>query len=207
MSKEIELKYKLSSPALGREILQSSFVNENALSDSQRRISMRAVYYDDEKLTLTKEKIGYRVRKENDSFVATVKWTQKQDDKGLSVRHEYNIDISEEKADPAIFKDTIEDPYIASILCGIDPKPLFITEFNRELMEVVFGSSVIEAAFDEGIITDGKDRQIPICELECELKEGNEADLSAFGELLAETFSLAPLSDSKLKRGLSLLNI
>ena len=74
-------------------------------------------------------------------------------------------------------------------------------------MEVVFGSSVIEAAFDEGIITDGKDRQIPICELECELKEGNEADLSAFGELLAETFSLAPLSDSKLKRGLSLLNI
>ena len=205
MSKEIELKYNLTSPALGQEILQSSFMKKYALKDSRHSISMKAVYYDDENLTLTSKKIGYRIRKENDSFVATVKWTQKQDDRGLSVRHEYNIDISDEKADPSIFKNVIHDPDTISALCSIDPVPLFITEFNREIINVAFGSSIIETAFDEGVITNGKDRQIPICELESELKEGNEADLTAFGELLADAFSLAPLSDSKLKRGLSLI--
>ncbi|MBQ4339918.1 MAG: CYTH domain-containing protein [Firmicutes bacterium] len=207
MSKEIELKYKLSSPALGREILKSDFLSALLLKNNSRTVSMRAVYYDDKHLTLTSKKIGYRVRKENDQFVATVKWTQAQDDKGLSVRHEYNIDVSEEKADPAVFKDVIKDPDVASILCSIDPIPLFITDFKRELIEVIFGDAVIEVAFDNGSITAGENNSLPICELECELKIGEEEHLVAFGNMLSEKFHLAPLSDSKLKRGLSLLNI
>ena len=44
MSKEIELKYKLSSPALGREILKSDFLSALLLKNNSRTVSMRAVY-------------------------------------------------------------------------------------------------------------------------------------------------------------------
>ena len=206
MSTEIELKYTLESPARGREILNSSLINELCVPGSRSCFNMRAVYYDDKERTLTSKGIGYRIRKENDQFIATVKWNSRIDQSGFSKRCEYNAAVKGEVPDPFSFKDIIQEKEYADLICGIKPEPLFTTEFTRELVLVNYRNSVIEAAFDSGKISAENTAAVPICELEFELKSGSEEELTEFGQIVSGHFALEPLNDSKLKRGLELIS-
>ena len=59
-------------------------------------------------------------------------------------------------------------------------------------------------SYDEGkIIAGGK--ETAISEVEVELYEGNEENLTAFGEKLVEKYGLEPPNKSKHARGLKLL--
>ena len=78
-----------------------------------------------------------------------------------------------------------------------------MTTFFRTLGVLSFRSSRIELSMDTGELISGRFRE-DVCELECELLEGEESDLTAFGAELARRFGLKPLNDSKLKRGLAL---
>ncbi|MDO4481477.1 MAG: CYTH domain-containing protein [Bacillota bacterium] len=206
MSTEIELKYKAESPAAGKSLLNSSFINEISISDSRDFLDMRAVYYDDRNRTLTSGGIGCRIRNENGRFIATVKWNSAKDSSGFSKRCEYNAEVKSEYPDFSVFKEIIQEKEFADLITQIRPEALFVTEFRRELVLVNYRNSIIEAAFDCGNIISESGASLPICELEFELKSGSEEELQEFGRIVSEKFSLTPLNVSKLKRGLDLIS-
>ncbi len=206
MATESELKYRIDSANAGQEILNSRFIEIRSVPNSGNQIQMKAVYYDDSEGLLSSKKIGYRIRKEGNSYVATVKYANLHTDNGFSRRYEYNVEIENENADPTIFCDVIEDKNIAKLFGKISPKKLFTTEFVRTLVLVNYKASVIEVSFDYGsIYAPGCASSLPICELECELKSGTESDLTDFGAALIDEFGLTALNESKLKRGLQLI--
>lgn len=74
---------------------------------------------------------------------------------------------------------------------------------RRLQRDVAVGTSVVELSLDEveAAAPDGRtDRWI---ELECELRDGSEADLAALGALLAGRPDLEPARTSKLERALA----
>lgn len=208
MNTETELKYALESQKQGEDILKDNFLKEITVPNSSKVIDMKAVYYDDKDGSLAAHRIGYRVRKENDEYIATVKYSDKAGSDGLSRRHEYNIPVDGTYPKPEIFYPVIEDRTRAELFKSLVPEELFTASVLRTLVVVKHGSSEIEIAFDSGRITSEKvpGRFSEICELECELKSGNEEDLLSFGKVLREKFSLSPLDESKMSRGLSLIS-
>jgi triphosphatase len=78
--------------------------------------------------------------------------------------------------------------------------PVFSTQYKRQSWDISYGASVVELALDRGEISGGK-FVAPICEVELELKRGNEHDLLAFAIELCQQAPLAILPESKSARG------
>ena len=81
--------------------------------------------------------------------------------------------------------------------------PICGARFTRIAKTLTYGQSVLELAMDTGVLV-GADRQIPLCEVEVELKEGSQTDCLAFAHLLEERFGLLPEQYSKFRRALAL---
>lgn len=61
----------------------------------------------------------------------------------------------------------------------------------------------VELALDEGVLLGGG-RELPLCEIEVELKEGSEEAAAAFAMALAQEYGLRPETRSKIARALAL---
>src|SRR6516164_6223165 len=86
--------------------------------------------------------------------------------------------------------------------------PLFRTDFTRTLWTLEVDGAQVEAAIDQGEINadvNGQTRRTPICEIELELKAGDEAVLHTLAAELATALpGLAPDDISKAQRGYKL---
>ena len=71
--------------------------------------------------------------------------------------------------------------------------------FTRLAKTVELPGCTVEIALDEGVLLGGG-REIPLCELEVELKAGTEAAAMAWARHLAEKFGLRSESQSKFRR-------
>ena len=61
----------------------------------------------------------------------------------------------------------------------------------------------MELALDQGCLMGGG-KEIPLCEVEVELKSGDEAGAVAFARQLARDYGLQPEENSKFRRALAL---
>ena len=75
--------------------------------------------------------------------------------------------------------------------------------FTRLAQTVELPGCTVEIALDQGVLTAG-DREIPLCELEVELKSGSETAAIAWAEHFAARFDLKPEQNSKFRRALML---
>ncbi len=209
-NKELEIKFALHDPEQGHEVFSDQWIRTLIVPDTETTLPMRAVYYDDDSRSLAAGRIGYRVRKEGTEYISTLKWSAEKETAGFSRRLEYNLPAEDETPDLEAFLPLLRAetfPEAAELeetlqSCGI-LKPLFISDCVRRLAEIRFGETLIELSCDTGALSAGEKSE-PVCELECELKDGREEDLKAFGAKLVKRFALQPLNDSKLKRGLRL---
>ena len=64
----------------------------------------------------------------------------------------------------------------------------------------------LKPALDEGKLLGG-DKELPLCEVEVELKSGTDADALAYARVLARKFALRPEAKSKYLRALELAAI
>ena len=62
----------------------------------------------------------------------------------------------------------------------------------------------VELALDEGVLLGGG-KELPLCEIEVELKEGSEDAAAAFAIALAQEYGLRPETRSKIARALALV--
>lgn len=163
-------------------------------------LHMSARYYDTKDALLQQKKLVYRVRRENNIYIATIKGKNLSKD-FLARRLEINRKVNTIKPDIKIFSDIpnlagkINSVYNHSLL------PIVTNVFLRYKTNIFFNASKIEAAIDVGNIY-GRSKTSPIQELELELKFGEESDVLQLADIIKKKFFFKPSRKSKFSRGL-----
>lgn len=215
---EIELKYSVSADE-AEKILQDM---ADEFGTELKSIPMEAVYFDTEDRALREKRLTYRIRQEGSDSILTIKYGRGSDKgrSGLHMREEINVPVSGdfiEKPGIDVLEDTpiykefdkaVGGQYSDDLGIMLPLKPLIpvitMTFLRRELMVSHGGGGKAILSYDEGKISAG-DKETPISELEVELFDGNEAELTAFGGKLLQKYAIEPLNKSKYARGLKLL--
>lgn len=161
---------------------------------ADRRQQLRAVYFDTPQGHLRESAAGLRIRRESGAWVQTFKM-------GLSPID--RIEISQ----PLLGRSATQRPLLSAEpfpddLMLRDPKsgksvvplvnllpsllPVFETHVRRRSWQLVFQGSLIEVALDQGDILVPGGEQRPICEVELELCEGQQAALWLLAQQLLE---------------------
>lgn len=184
MGREFELKYRLNTGAKDEiEKLYGPF----------REITMRTVYYDTEAGDLQKLRWTLRRRMENDVSVCTVKTPLPDGSKG-----EWEL-VCDDLSEAVSGLCRMGAPAELEALTRGGIVPTCGAAFTRLAADISCGNSRLELALDEGFLFRG-DRQLPLLELEVELKDGSDEDALTFARQLAETFGLEPEPISKFRR-------
>ncbi len=94
------------------------------------------------------------------------------------------------------------------VLTASGLRPLCGAKFTRlartiTLPQAPLPQAQVELALDRGVLT-GSGREQPLCEVEVELKSGDQEAADAFAQELARQFSLKPEQASKQARALAL---
>jgi inorganic triphosphatase YgiF len=169
---------------------------------------MKAMYFDTEDFLLSKNQIAFRIRKEGERVMGTLKWRDKDVGiSGLYMREEINVPVKDEACflspNPAIFKESREGQDLIEILGDQKLVCIFETNFNRRKFRIDSGGMICEVSLDEGEIIADKGTA-PISELELELFSGSQDELMKLGEKIVLKYGIEPEPLSKYARGKAL---
>ena len=90
------------------------------------------------------------------------------------------------------------------LLClGAELAEVCGARFTRQALTVAAEGCTVELALDRGSLLGGG-KELPLCEIEVELKDGSEKAAAAFAQSLAREFGLTPEQGSKYRRALAL---
>lgn len=81
--------------------------------------------------------------------------------------------------------------------------PICGARFTRVAIHVELDDCAVELALDEGVLSGGG-REVPLCEVEVELKSGSREGAVAYALALGTTYGLKRERDSKFRRALAL---
>lgn len=187
----IEYEAKFRATAQLQQTIRQAYAGEETLYE------MHTTYYDTPSSALSSRHYTLRRRMENGVSVCTLKAPVSELGRG---EWETECD-SVEKAVAELCKlgapeklpELVQEGVIA--VCG--------ARFQRIAKTVVLDSGTIELALDQGILYGGG-REIPLCEIEAELKSGGLEVLERFAVDLAERYALIPEPKSKFRRALAL---
>ena len=197
MGKETE--YKL---AVGDLQLLDCILCSRTVTEKQRApyayIRMRTTYYDTEDGFLEKRRWMLRLRTENDRSVVTMKTPGEGHTRGeWEVESDYLDEALEKLAALGAPQElTAMQPDTLAPICGAS-----FTRITAELR--LSEDTACMICGDVGELTGGGKSAL-LCELELELKHGNEAELTAFAQKLMETYHLSEQPLSKLQRARAL---
>lgn len=189
MGVEFELKY-----AITEEILEAVCREYAAQWD---RIHMETTYYDTPLGDLSARRYTLRARLENGVSVCTVKTPAKDGGRGEWEVEEKDIVA----AIPKLCK--LGGPEELQQLTQAGVVPVCGARFTRLARSIRVGDTVVELALDQGVLF-ASDAQVPLCELEVELKTGSREAAVAFARSLAQKYALQPEPKSKFRRALDL---
>jgi len=206
---EIELKYDIDSKELMDQIWSDDQFASIEEKDSRQEIRMKAAYFDTRDLELMQNRLSFRIRKEGDHCVGTLK--HKDRDLGVSglyAREEINVPVSDGGCffdpDTDMFKGSDEGHTLIELTQGKELICIFEMVFTRRKFRVDTGEIICEISLDEGEIIAGENRA-PISELEIELFSGSKEDLMKIGDDIVSKYGLRPEPLSKYARGKKLI--
>lgn len=189
MGQEYELKFRATHKDLAG--IQARWPGQ------WQAIQMRTTYYSTPSGKLEQLRCTLRSRLENGVCVCTLKTPAVN-----GVRGEWEIECDRiEDAIPELCKFSRWEE-----LAFLLEEPVFPTcgaRFTRLAKTVALPACTLEIALDEGVLT-GDGKELPLCEVEVELKAGERAGADAFAAALAAEFSLEVQPESKFRRALRL---
>ena len=181
MGREFELKYKASAAQ------QAAIF---AKWEKWDEFSMETTYFDTAEHTLSGKKCTLRCRLENGVAVCTLKTPISGFGRG-----EWDVESPwNEAAVTNLFAQASQPPVPFPQLL-----PICGARFTRFARTVELSECTVEIALDRGVLMGGN-REIPLCEVEVELKSGSEAAAIAWAEQLALQHDLQPERSSKFRR-------
>ena len=189
MGVEFELKYSAAPEQL--------YAIAGAYPLDYRVFQMETTYYDTADFTLSDRHITLRRRMENGEPVCTVKtpvsgfgrgeWECRCDNINDAI-----VELCNQGATMEMLLLTVEG---VAPVCG--------ARFTRRAGLVEYEGAQLELALDEGVLLGGG-TEIPLCEVEVELKSGAPEHAIAFGKVLSKQFGLRIQHGSKFRRALAL---
>lgn len=189
MATEFELKYLATQEAVKR--ILADFPGGSL-------ITMTTTYYDTVDAALSKRKWALRHRQEGTAQVCTLK-TPGTDE---LTRGEWECicdNISE--AIPILAEASGLEELIPITRIGITAT--CGAQFQRIGIPVRIGDSTAELAVDQGVLVN-REKTMPLCECEVELKSGDPEDILRFSKDFAVKYGLTPESRSKFVRAKAL---
>lgn len=189
MAIEFELKYR-ATPAQ-QEALLTRF------GGNARTITMETTYYDTPDRFLSSRRITLRKRMENGIAVCTLKTPAEKGGRG-----EWEClcdDIY--RAIPELCK--LGAPENMLLLTIAKLEPICGARFTRTAMDIATSAFTAELALDRGILTGGN-REEALCEVELELKSGDQEAMVSYMEAMALQHGLTPETRSKFRRAKAL---
>jgi triphosphatase len=200
----IEQEIKLALPRDQVDAAMRFF--EQRAGIAGRAVRLENIYFDTPDLTLARAKSALRLRRTPDGWLQTFK-TVGVARNGLHARHEWEMPVAGEALETDRLLRECNDAGVSTALSEAASAliALFRTDFTRTLWALTTEGAQIEAAIDQGEVTanvNGETRSAPICEIELELKAGDEAALHTLAAQLAAALpGLAPDNISKAQRG------
>ncbi|MGA8056283.1 MAG: CHAD domain-containing protein [Burkholderiales bacterium] len=198
---EIELKL-LVAPEDVRKFVRHPAVLA-AKRGRSRSTDLLGVYYDTPELTLSRSRIGLRLRRDGEQWIQTVK-SDGTSAAGLHVQEEHEWPVAAqrlelERLDETPVAKVFERPEIRDRL-----QPIFTTQVHRVVTQLALAENVAaELACDSGEIRVGK-RAEPVSEIEIEMKSGEAAHAFALALAVQESVPLRLGYRSKAQRGFAL---
>ena len=205
MATELELKLMLHPEYLKSA---SDFLDEIcASSDTEERsrqptLALMNAYFDTENAELMQGGMALRIRAVNNKFIQTVK-TRGSNRIGMHARGEWEWFVSSDQLDLSLLSDvplpeSLQDMSWCSKLIEV-----YRTDFERQVWNIQSHETKMEVVCDQGLVTSpyGEDA---ICELELELKEGDESGLYQFALQLADRVPVQVSIVSKAQKGVRL---
>ena len=163
----------------------------------EQEYDMETTYYDAVDGGLSQRYYTLRRRMENGISVCTLKTPNEGEGRGeWEVRCDAIEDAVEELCKLGAPEDLKE-------LTAVGIRQVCGAKFHRIAKTVSLDGGVVELALDQGVLLGGG-KEIPLCEVEVELKSGEEASAVAFAQALAEHYGLQPETRSKFRRALAL---
>lgn len=202
---EVELKLQVADAESWPKLLASPLFAQLANGRTWNSEKLEARYFDTKSGALRVAQIAYRVRREGENLVATLKGSGSSEG-GLHQREEYNVKVESTDPDISVFSATPLGQRLLKVVGSQPLMPLCITAFTRQTVEVTLNGAVIEIAADQGNIIAGEQIEA-ILELELELKSGDVKSLFKLGAQLAKEFPLFLESKSKYHRALLLAGL
>jgi len=198
MATELEIKLTLSEPAQAKA-LEWLLARPEALIGPRKTLINR--YYDTPDAALNGARAALRVRQAGDRFIQTLK-TKGEFVDGAHRREEWEWELSGPELDLSLLEQT-------PLHGQVDLKALdlaFETNFQRQVVMLESGSTLIEVAVDSGEIVGGG-RSRPLHEVEFELKAGEPGELMRWAKALACAVPLFLNLVSKAEQGYFLAGI
>ena len=189
MGREFELKYA-ATPAQ-QDALQKDF----ALT--WQEFAMETTYYDTASGDLGRLHWTLRRRFENGRSICTVKTPSPDGGRG-----EWELECGNiMDAIPELCK--LGAPHTLLLSAALGVEEVCGARFTRQAATLEIEGAVVEIALDRGILSGGG-KEIPLCEIEVELKDGSDAAAVAFANALAAKYNLQAEPSSKYRRALTL---
>lgn len=185
MSIEYEMKFR------GTPEQQDRLRRE--IPGEETTLSMETTYYDTPSGAMSARRYTLRRRMENDISVCTLKTPAKGQG-----RQEYELEAPDiQTAIPILCKLSGLEDLPALLMEGV--QPVCGAQFTRIAKTITLDDCVVELALDRGILTGGG-KEIPLCEVEVELKAGSQTGAYAYAMALAGQYGLQPEPLSKFRR-------
>ena len=160
-------------------------------------IAMETTYYDTPDRALSDRRITLRRRLENGRSVCTLKTPTD----GVG-RGEWEVEREEiTQAIDELCKLSQWDGLPDLLTSGLEP--VCGACFTRQAKTIDLEGGSVELALDQGILLGGG-RELPLCEVEVELKSGSEDAAVDFAKALSREFGLKQEKKSKFRRALAL---
>ena len=188
MGREFELKYRATGDQL-REI--------EAFYGQFHQIAMETTYYDAPDGVFSRLRWTLRRRMENGVSVCTLKSNLSDGSRG-----EWETECGDIlSAVPRLI--ALGAPKELAEYTSQGVRPTCGARFTRKALTLAAGEGTVELALDSGVLLGGG-KELPLAEVEVELKQGRDQDAVAFAQALAARFGLTPEPKSKLRRALEL---
>ena len=172
---------------------------------ASRTRSLRSVYFDTPQCELHLQGVTLRVRKSaGASPVMTVKMLANRD-AGPFQRREIEVRMVGLTPDLKFF-DADLTKHLLRITGGKTLEAQFETRVKRRTRQLDIDGAAIEVAFDAGMIVTPGGAELPICEIELELKSGEARALYEFAARAAASLPFRLDAVAKSERGFRLKN-
>ena len=188
MGREFELKYSCTEEAFAA--LQAAFTDFTT-------IQMETTYYDTFDGRLGNNRWTLRRRYENGKSICTLKTPCPDGGRG-----EWEVESgSIMAAIPRLVQ--LGAPMDLMAFCVSGVAPVCGAKFTRLAKTLEVPGATVELALDRGVLTGGG-REMPLLEVEVELKDGSDNGATAFALELAAKYGLTQEHHSKYRRSLAL---